>query len=117
MYAHRGSRPAKTQWLRAVTPFDEYQLFVVADTHGDRCPNGHYWTFGDREGRTVLGGGGERLGKHPRTTNTADPWHGYPVSPRTTGDQDAPSDDLVAEWLQGDRITRTFARRIRDRRI
>lgn len=117
MNAHRGSRPAKTKWLKAVTPYDEYQLFAVADDHDDQCSKGHYWSFGDSDGSKILGGGDERLGKHPRTSNEADPWHGYPVSPRATGDKDAPSDDLVTQWLQESRITRTFARRIRDRRI
>lgn len=115
--AHRGARPWKTVWNPNITPQMEYGLFERSDVGDWTDPRGHYWSFAAKDGSVCTGQTRERLAKHPKVSNATDPWHGYPVSPLRTGDADAPADDLVAFWLKGDVITRTFARRILDRRI
>jgi len=116
VYAHRGHRPLKNKWSDNITPVREYSIFCTSDDFEWNDPNGHYWGL-HNEGTTILGCFGEPLCKFPATTNEADPWHGYPVSPMKDGDNNSPSDRLVELWLQDAHISRTFARRIQRRKI
>lgn len=117
MYTHRGTRPKKTRWSSKVAPDDEFLLFKVSDENSYVDARGHYWSFGDSEGRLVLGSDDERLAKHPAVSNDFDRWHGYPVSPKRSSDGDAPTDDLVIKLRDAGKISRTFAARILRRRI
>ncbi|MGW1450991.1 hypothetical protein ACWCO3_22280 [Micromonospora sp. NPDC002411] len=117
MFTHRGARPVKTAWHRNVSPEDEYDLFCRSDDGDWKDERGHYWSLGKEDGSTELGMTGERLAKHPSNANAGVPWHGYPVSPRRRGDADSPTDQLISRWVEDGVITRSFARRIRDRRI
>jgi hypothetical protein len=117
MYAHRGSRRGKSIWHVDISPAKEYELFETSDKHDWVDERGHYWSFASADGLTPTGTDEQRLAKHPSVTNSSDPWHGYPVSPKQTGDADAPPEPLVTVWVETGTITRTFARRIRDRRV
>jgi hypothetical protein len=117
LYAHRGARKGKSIWHIDISPMQEYRLFETSDKNGWADTRGHYWSFASADGSVPTGTEGQRLAKHPGVTNPSDPWHGYPVSPSQTGDADAPTDNLVSIWLESRVITRTFARRIRDRRV
>lgn len=114
--AHRGSRPDKSRWLPLIRPVQEYKIFCIADSNDWRCSRGHYWGIASG-GSTVLGFHGERLSKFPRNTNTASPWHGYPVSPRVGGDRDSPEDILVEKWIEDGTVAKSFGRRVQRRKI
>jgi hypothetical protein len=115
LYYHRRDDRSgrKSCWHPDVLPPAEYAIFEQSDVGGWTDAAGH-WGFGAR-GRLELGTRGERLAKFPRTTNSTDNWHGYPVSPRD-GD-DAPSDDLVNRWIDSDQIEKAIGRRIQRQKI
>jgi hypothetical protein len=115
--AHRGARRGKSIWHSNISPMQEYGLFARSDQNDWFDIRGHYWSFASSDGLTPTGTARQVLAKHPCISNLSDPWHGYPVSPKQTGDADAPADELVGVWLDSKVITRTFARRIRDRRV
>ncbi len=118
VYNHRGSgsRVYKNQWLSTITPAIEYTIFCDADDGNWKDYNGHYWGVHNR-GITVLGDCREHLSKFPKTSNLTDHWHGYPVSPRESGDKDAPPDDFVESWISIGVVSKTFGRRIQRRKI
>lgn len=113
---HWGARRAggiKHEWDPVnVPPAVEYQLFRTSDSNDWSDTDGHYWGFGHREGRMILGTQKERLCKFPLPSNPTDPWHGYPVSPLLNGDDDAPPDGFVQDWIDNNVISKTFGRRI-----
>lgn|SRR5262249_8857975 len=115
LYAHRGSNPRKHQWLSAISPKMEFDIFCIADCSDWRDTTGNYWGIHD-QGRTVLGTRSEKLCKFPCTSNSTDPWHGYPVSPSEEGDKDAPPDDFVEKWISTSVVSKVFGRRIQRRK-
>lgn len=117
VYKHRGSGSPihKSCWLHSVAPQVEFTIFVWSDDGDWRCSGGHYWGLRTQDGSEIepLGNKGERLCKFPRTANSTDPWHGYPV----LTSEDAPPDEFVEQWLHNRVITRTVARRIQKGRL
>jgi hypothetical protein len=115
LYNHRQANRGKSVWLKSVRPADEYQMFSDADNYDWYDTRGNYWSL--RDGGAEVGTRGERVAKHPVTTNPTDPWHGYPASPNQKGAGDAPPDPLVEGWLADGLVTRTFARRLQRWRL
>src|SRR5262245_27703375 len=116
MFAHRGAIPRKSQWLPSVSPPDEYGVFCTADEH-DWCDEArNYWGLLDDQA-TPLGTRGERLAKFPTNAVRTAPWHGYPVSPGSGRQGDAPTDALVDVWIDAGSVTKTIGRKIQRRRI
>ena len=115
---HRGAglQKYKNKWSLSVPPPMEYAIFCSADDGDWRDVQGHYWGV-HNQGSTILGCRGEKLAKFPCTSNVSDPWHGYPVSPLERGDNDAPPDDFVENWISTGVISKTFGRRIQRRKI
>ena len=118
LHQHRGSgAPAhKHQWCDQISRVMEFGIFDTADYQNWCDRDGHFWGIHDR-GQTVLGVRGERLSKFPRTSNSSDPWHGYPVSPLERGDDDAPPDEFVERWIETGAVSKTFGRRIQRRKV
>ena len=106
----------KSKWHPSTPPPMEYDIFCSADYGNWRDLHGHYWGV-HSGGATVLGCLGERLCRFPRTSNAGDPWHGYPVSPLENGDDDAPSDDFVENWIRTGVVSKTFGRRVQRRKV
>jgi hypothetical protein len=118
-YAHRRNNPRdrhKSHWLPSVTPLMEFGIFCSADRASWRDGSGNYWGLHSGT-RTILGVRGERLCKFPYTSNATDPWHGFPVSPLERGDNDAPPDTLVDDWVSAGVISRVAGRKIQRRKL
>jgi hypothetical protein len=118
---HRGARRGgghKHEWHPVnVPPFVEYRLFCRADDKDWFDSDGHYWGFGNYQGKMILGTNKERLCKFPLPSNATDAWHGYPVSPMQEGDKDAPPDEFIEEWIAKNFISKVFGRRIQRRKV
>jgi hypothetical protein len=118
VYKHRGngSRQHKNCWSADVSPFMEYGIFCSSDASDWFDQKLNYWGVLN-SGQTVLGEKGERICKFPCTSNTQDPWHGYPTSPKDNGANDAPPDFLVEIWISGNIVTKEIGRKIQKLRI
>ena len=115
---HRGNNRSalKNKWHPYIKPPLEYQIFCAADCESWYDTSGHGWGM-HNQGNTIIGTQGERLCKFPRTSNESDPWHGFPVSPMESGDDDAPSDEFIENWISTGVISKTFGRRIQRRKV
>lgn len=111
---HRSGRTDKSNWC--VSRQKEYEIFCAADTGNWSDFKGNYWGVGDPEGRTELGTKGELICKFPRTSNTTDPWHGFPVH-RDDHDKHAPPLEFVEQWIALAVVTKTFGRRIQKGKV
>jgi len=115
MYDHRGRNARKSCWATDVLPPDEYAIFDQADTNDQFDLRGHYWGVRSSEG-AVLGTRGERLAKFPHNGVSVVPWHGFPVSPASGRDSEAPSDHLVETLIATGTMSRTFGRKLQKRK-
>lgn len=118
VFIHRGNNRSnyKNKWEPSITPPIEYAIFCAADYENWRDHKGRYWAV-HQGGIIILGCQGERMCKFPRTSNPGDPWHGYPVSPLLNGEDDAPPDDLVENWIEAHVVSKTFGRRVQRRKV
>lgn len=87
MYTHRGMKPMKTCWHPNIPPKEEFELFTHSDVNQWLDARGHYWSHKEG-GAAELGTAGERIAKHPRTTNPTDPSRGCRTRERSVRAED-----------------------------
>jgi hypothetical protein len=111
LYYHRNPHLGKhkSRWSKQVSQSAEYLIFVNADNRDWTASQGHYW--GVRDKGDTLGSDGERIAKFPRTTNSSDPWHGFPVSPADEPDH-KPPDAIIFRWHEEGFINRALRQRM-----
>ncbi|RTL35129.1 MAG: hypothetical protein EKK48_30010 [Candidatus Melainabacteria bacterium] len=111
-YHRRAIIPNKTLWHKDVSLEAEFGIFQKAESNSWYCSNGYLWSFGDDiEGKHVLGTNKERLACFQKPSNSADPWHGFPIKSRAA----MPPSDVTDKWVN--RIARSFYHKIVKERI
>lgn len=94
---HRGMLPLhqKSQWR--VDEWEELRLFFLAYKNEWICNKNHLWSLS--ESFSVLGEdskGELNLAKY--WSDHQNVWHGFPVSPKRTGDR--PPSEVLKDWMQ-----------------
>jgi hypothetical protein len=110
---HRNKTPGASQWT--VQPAIEYEMFCDADAADSVDLAGNYWSV--RDGGREIGTRNERIAKHPATSNSSDPWHGYPASPAYKGAGDMPADNVIDNWRTAGSVSRSFVKRLKRRQF
>ena len=119
VFKHRGNGSTKHKNIWCISPDIEYEIFCNSDKHNLIDTSKNYWGVLNN-GKEKLGVKGERLSKFPYTSNTQDPWHGYPVSPVEERKRNAlPSnfDLLIEQWIKDEIITKEIGRKIQKEKI
>lgn len=94
---------------------DEYGVFLNADNYNWNDPDGHYW--GILMYFAILGTRGEKIAFFRKPINSADPWHGYPISPVMNKDDAPPHESVIYIWETMNIIDAFDAQRIADRKV
>ncbi len=107
LYYHRQTNRMQDKCIWGISSAEEYEIFDEADGKNWQDIRGHYWGVRN-QGDTPLGTQDERICKFPRTSNSHDAWHGYPVGHA----KDTPSDDFIEDWIKNGIISRKNGRDI-----
>ncbi len=107
VYYHRQPNRSQDKCIWCIPPAQEYEIFSEADGKNWQDSDGHYWGV-HNQGNSPLGTQDERFCKFPRTSNSGDAWHGYPVG----RSKDTPSDDFINNWIENKVISRKIGRDI-----
>lgn len=103
-----------SQWINAILPCDEYEIFLLAEQHGWCDQSGHYW--GIYKNGQPLGKDGELYSKHRLDTpSPGTPVHGYPESPKKLN-RPLPPDNVVDDWVDRG-MKKVTARKILKRQV
>lgn len=97
----------KSIWKSSISKQLEFEIFCEADDNNWQDQKGHYFGLRD-QGCTPLGNNDERICKFPITSNSSDPWHGYPVG----RSNETPPDSFINKWIKDKIITRTIGKSI-----
>lgn len=87
---------------------EEFEVFSTADDRSWYDDQG-YWSFLERA-RVRLGERGERLAFFPTKVDSADDWHGYPLSLTPVR---RPQPSLADSWVRADAISFAVGEKIK----